>query len=435
VPGGCTFANAASRFASAWALNGGEAERVAAQVSGQLTRAAPTLFSFSPVPVRELASEFLTHHEVVRRLSIATIRRYRTALEHLVAFTTGDRADRPAHELDATRFIAFLRQRKVSPNGHAHTPPRLLRDKGLRFILDVCRSLYRFAAQRRHLPPYSQNPFEHLDIDRMRVDDAKQIYVFDAQSELNFLRSCRDWEFAVQLTLAKTGMRPGELCHLLIEELDLDNGWIRIRNKPELCWSVKTRNERDMPLVEELSELLKAHLGGRVAGPVFLRPLFEGDGAKADRAALGQRLEKRISSHCERVGREPTRVERSGLANQTWIEAGALDPDQVRRSFIRIANRAGMAGVTCPKSWRHTFATLLQDANVDPLLRQLTLGHKPAGSGGALGMTAVYTHSRPETHAAEIQRAMRYWPDSLFLARQRLTAQRTDASSINTLES
>jgi hypothetical protein len=109
VPGGCTFANAASRFASAWALNGGEAERVAAQVSGQLTRAAPTLFSFSPIPVRELASEFLTHHEVVRRSLIATIRRYRTALEHLVA---------------------FLRQRQVSPNGHVRKRPSFRETRG-----------------------------------------------------------------------------------------------------------------------------------------------------------------------------------------------------------------------------------------------------------------------------------------------------------------
>ncbi len=211
----------------------------------------------------------------------------------------------------------------------------------------------------------------------------------------------RDWEFAVQLTLAKTGMRPGELCHLLIEVL---------------------------------RELLKAHLGGRVAGPVFLRPQFVGEEADADRAALSRLLEKRISKHRERFGGEPTRVERSGLATQVWMEAGELDPDQVRRSFIRIANRAGMAGVSCPKRWRHTFATLLQDANVDPLLRQLTLGHKPSGAGGALGMTAVYTHSRPETHTAEIRRALRYWPDSLLLARQHLTKQRADTSSTNTPE-
>ena len=44
------------------------------------------------------------------------------------------------------------------------------------------------------------------------------------------------------------------------------------------------------------------------------------------------------------------------------------------------------------------FSTLLQDANVDPLIRQQVLGHQPCSpDSGALGMTSVYTHSRPET--------------------------------------
>jgi integrase len=47
-------------------------------------------------------------------------------------------------------------------------------------------------------------------------------------------------------------MRPGELCRLLIEEVDLDDGWIFIRNKAELGWRIKTGRERKIPLVPEL---------------------------------------------------------------------------------------------------------------------------------------------------------------------------------------
>jgi integrase len=98
-----------------------------------------------------------------------------------------------------------------------------------------------------------------------------------------------------------------------------------------------------------------------------------------------------------------------------WREAGAVKSDAVRRSFIRIAAAIGHPEATCPKSWRHTFATLLQDANVDPLIRQRTLGHTPtAGSG--LGMTAVYTHTRPETQRQQVDDALRRWPESLRLA-------------------
>ncbi len=63
--------------------------------------------------------------------------------------------------------------------------------------------------------------------------------------------------------------------------------------------------------------------------------------------------------------------------------------------------------------------TLLQDANVDPLIRQITLGHAPVGSiEGALGMTTRYTHSRPETQRREVLRALRLWPRSLELGQQ-----------------
>jgi integrase len=103
-----------------------------------------------------------------------------------------------------------------------------------------------------------------------------------------------------------------------------------------------------------------------------------------------------------------------------WCDSGAIDADDIRRSFIRTATAIGLVGASCPKSWRHTFATLLQDAGVDPLIRQVTMGHTPAGDRkGALAMTAVYTHTRPETQKREIERALRLWSESLRLAERR----------------
>jgi hypothetical protein len=57
----------------------------------------------------------------------------------------------------------------------------------------------------------------------------------------------------------------------------------------------------------------------------------------------------------------------------------------------------------------------LSQASVDPLVRQITLGHKPT-TGGGLGMTARYTHTRPETQRRQIEQALRRWPLSLSLA-------------------
>lgn len=224
------------------------AERIAAELNAQLTASVPTMFDFRPIGVTELRTEFLSFHENLQRSSLATIGRYRAATEHLVNYVACLAKPVLAHEISATEFALHLRSLKVSPNGHCHAAKRPLRDKGVQFIMETCRAMFAFAQRQRHLPPYASNPFAELRLDRMKVEDAKPIFVFDSESERKFLSAARDWEFPIHFTLAKTGMRPGELCHLLIEELDLDAGWLHIRNKPELGWSVKTRNERNVPL-------------------------------------------------------------------------------------------------------------------------------------------------------------------------------------------
>jgi integrase len=56
------------------------------------------------------------------------------------------------------------------------------------------------------------------------------------------------------------------LCHLLLlDDLDLERRVIRVRNKPELGWQVKTCGEREVPLVPVLAEVLKAQVGERNA--------------------------------------------------------------------------------------------------------------------------------------------------------------------------
>lgn len=61
------------------------------------------------------------------------------------------------------------------------------------------------------------------------------------------------------------------------------------------------------------------------------------------------------------------------------------------------------------KLLRHQFATSLQEANVDPLIRNLLMGHASASdrsAGHGLGMTAVYTHTRPETIRKQLEGAL-----------------------------
>ncbi len=401
-----------------------EAARLAAERNAELARgrltAAPT---FEPIPVAELRRRFLDHHEHVVRSSLATVNRYRTATAYLEAFGANGGRSVPAHEVQSDEFLRWLRGVQISPNGHAHSRRRPLRERGIRFILNTCRSLYQYAAKRRHLPPFADNPFSELASLNLQEDDAKPVFVFDEETEKKFLAASDDWGFPIHFTLAKTGLRSGEAAHALIEELDQTGGWLHVRSKPELAWRVKTRRERTVPLIAEVVQVLHKLVGNRTAGPLFLRPQFKWEAsplANMNMEQMARVCRERVCRLEKELCRPLCRQEVEQVALTVWRDAGAIDPDDIRRSFIRVSKAIGLAGATCPKSWRHSFATLLQDANVDPLIRQITMGHAPAGdSKGSLRMTAVYTHTRPETHSREIERALRQWPKSLRLAERR----------------
>ncbi len=391
------------------------AERLSSDVNGQLAIEAPTPFAFNPISVKDLRDRFVDHHETVLRSSLATVSRYRSATQHLVDYVESLSGKPKAHEISAAKFMVFLRQREVSPNGHQNTARRKLKDKGLRFVLEVCRSLYAYAAKHQHLPPYAANPFADLNIDRLRVMDAKPVFVFTEETALAFLQAADAWAFSIHATLALTGMRPGELGHLLIEDLDFATCWLRVCNKTELGWQIKTRNERRIPLIPELCELLRGVVGTRRTGLVFVRREF--GSLATHRPELSRRtMTALLQERVQQLGeKRQERVALQRAAQGVWRDVGLVDADKIRCSFIRIAKQVDLPEATCPKSWRHSLATLLQDANVDPLIRQITLGHQPQGSEGALGMTTVYTHTRPETQAREIERAWRTWPSVLSL--------------------
>lgn len=396
------------------------AAQLAAQINAQLATATPTLLAFEPIDIAILRRQFLEHHEHVRRSSLATISRYRAATQHLENFASDGGHHQLAHEISAAAFVKYLRSIEVAPNGHPNSTKRRLRDKGVQYIIEVCRSMYAFGAQHRHLPPYQSNPFAELQPERMTLEDRKPVYVFDEDAECAFLKSADDWSFPIHLLLAKTGLRPGELRHLLIEDVDLEGGWLHVRNKSALGWRIKTGHERSVPLIAEVVTVLRRLIGQRSAGPVFLRQKYQSEDAAlagADRDRLEQDCTARVRQLEDVTGRKLSRTEHARTARLIWRDAGAIRHEAIRKSFIRCARAAGLTTATCPKSWRHTFATLLQDANVDPLIRQVTLGHSSGrDAGSALGMTGVYTHTRPKTLKRQIEEALRQWPQSLALA-------------------
>jgi hypothetical protein len=105
------------------AANRDEATQVAAQINAQLATCAPTLVAFTPTPIPQVRQEFLDHHELVLKSSLATIRRYRAATQHLDNFVQSQAKAPLAHQFPAETFVAYLRRIEVAPNGHPHSAP------------------------------------------------------------------------------------------------------------------------------------------------------------------------------------------------------------------------------------------------------------------------------------------------------------------------
>lgn len=390
------------------------ARQMAAQINSQLENDIPAALSFQPIPIVELRRRWLEQHEMILRSSVQTVNRYRTATEHLVRFLM----QRPVrntslfHISHAEEFVGYLRRLKVSPNGHKNTTPRPLMDKGLKYILECCRALFSFALKRRHLSPYAENPFAELELNRIPIEVHRPIHLFTAEQESNFLDGCDRWQFPIFLTLMLTGLRSGELCHLLLpDNLDLEQGILHVRNKPRLMWQVKTRNERSIPLHPVLVDVLRMHLSGRQTGPVFNRRRYDLDqlpGYARRQELMEVELERIIKSRLADQ-KELGRSDKRQMAQSLWQSIGAVEEDVIRRQFIRRTTQMGLPSYTSPKMLRHLFATMLQKGRVDPLIRNELMGHVVSGSrsaGHGLAMTAVYTHTHPETKRNQLFTAL-----------------------------
>lgn len=369
------------------------ARQTAAQINSQLEVGAPTSLSFEPVSISVLRASWFRHHEQVRRSSLATLSRYRTATEYLIRFLEQRPIKLASHfrVSHAEEFVGYLRALRVAPNGHAHSAKRPLYDKGILFILETCRALFVFAAKRRHLPPNAENPFSALELGRMPVDHRRPIRLPTTEQAATVLRLADDWSFPIFVTLALTGLRPGELVHLLVEDFDPQDRLLHVRNRLALGWQVKTRQDSTIPLLAPHAALLESILATRRAGTLFQQQKFSDDRlvhwARSSATASAE-LAERVRREEEDRGQSLSRLEHYRYYRQLWVQMGLIKTDMIRNRLRQLSRKGKIPELETPKSFRHLFATTLQEGRVDPLIRNELLGHIPEDGprmGGAWG--------------------------------------------------
>jgi integrase len=379
------------------------ARATASKIVAALEEGRPSPLGFCRVSPEELVNGFLEYVRDVQNLALRTQDRYRAALTVFTAFAAeiGLKSSEQVTPSTVEDFIKWLRGRKRARNGAKNGRKDGYKTGGIKFILCTVRTAFNWAAKRRYLPPYMENPLSSFPIDQMRDRDreAAAERMMHPNEQAAFFRECDDWQRPIFLLLTLYGLRVGELVHLLVEDVDFDARVVHIRSKPELYWRVKTGRERVLPLLPETRVLLEKAIGKRGGGFVFLN-------RKHGSCPTAIFTNARSFWSRAREATEPTKTAGGGeraLRREATIfcrRVGLIPEKRVRDEFVRLTKKIGRPDLTRVHDLRHLFASRAQELGLNPLLVQELLGHS------TLSMTRRYTHLGMDAKRDALQKAV-----------------------------
>lgn len=196
----------------------------------------------------------------------------------------------------------------------------------------------------------SHNPFEDLTLPKCPPGNP---FFYTAEEAKLIIREAQGQFKTLYWLAAETGMRPGELCGLRIEDLQLEDNMIRVSHS---VWGGKLQQpktvnaRRSIAISEELAAHIQSFLS--VWRPNAMNLLFS-----------------------SRTG-------------------GPLHPSSVRRDNLApICRRFGIT-TKGMKAFRHCSATMMDQAGTPMKIRQERLGHAP----GSKVTMVHYTHSVSADH-------------------------------------
>jgi integrase len=332
---------------------------------------------------RELVDKFL--QDLLRRadageIDPATVRRYRSALGHYLAFTDQPDIQKTfPHAAGANRdfqlaLAAFLHSRSVSPNGHSHTKPRRMRST--RFVEDAVRSLYEWAADpdRGHLLPEGyHNPFlRGLRSQRAVVRDLLGEPDITLAMAVDFVGTCDAFQLKLFAPMILYGFRAAEPCFLFGEHVR--NDWFKVQCIDGIAYKTKGRRDKRFPILpcvqtlwkDALSEGLcyqrRDALDGREKAPLSGSSLqcLEQEFARRSGESIGLNAAKKLQ-----------------IRNSVLKDAGGLTYDHIEAEFRKVARKLNWPAPATVKDFRHLFSTLLENAGIPEYYRRYLMGQAP----------------------------------------------------------
>jgi len=288
--------------------------------------------------VKAAAEEFLLHCRIEKNLSTKTLKAYRT---------------------DLTQLMSFLKQANKEPEISAVTKHDLrnylasiahLKPKSVKRKVATAKTLFNYMEFEDKIVV---NPFRKMRI-RIKephrlptvMDIQEIVRIFKAsyrrkkaitnEDSYQYLESVRD--IAVLELLFTTGARVSEIANLPKEAINLHSGSLIIKGKGNKERIIQICNKETISLLQHYYSLAEAR--SRVAGGWFLINRFN----------------------------------------------GKLSEQSIRNMVKAMAKKAGITKRVTPHIFRHSFATLLLEKDVDIKYIQSLLGHS------SINTTQIYTH-------------------------------------------
>jgi integrase len=366
-------------------------------------RASPV--AYSRTSPEKMVAGFLDAVANVQRLALRTQDRYRAALERFLDFCHAARIGTvdTVQEVTVEDFVKWLRGQKRVRNGAAKGKRKVYQLGGVKFILATCRTAFNWAGRHRLLPPFAENPFTRFPIDKLKDPSEKveRAAIFSREQERAFFAACNPWQRDIFEILATYGLRLGELTHLLVEDVDLENGYFAVRSKPWLFWTVKTGRERRLPLMEQTKAVFARLIDGRKAGFVFLNEDFATGRRRVKSFGSPQAMRERAEKVAADLQRTDTDAGERALKRavvRLCRSAGQIPEKRVRCKFMGLPAAVGCPEFTRVHDLRHLFSSRAQEAGANPILVQELLGHT------TLETTRQYTHLGLDTKREALTR-------------------------------
>lgn len=381
------------------------ADEINASVEAGTIRSGPVQVALRDIVARYV--DYLSQRVDAGEISPATPQRYRSALRHLTRFAERDMNGKAGKgwvsgRAFVLRFKTHLRNTMITSNGHPNTRKRPIAGKGRDFILASARTLIRWAAQERLMPPESVHAFAQPNCNRV-VEGTLSRLPITRDEVIRLVQAADLYQLGLFSFHIFHGVRVAEPCWLMIESFDSSAGWAEYRCLEALAYRTKGAVDKRIPVPEPMVQVLLRLVADRTGGPLVIkRRLIEGDprpdGARADLASIIQRVQTQAPAGWS---------ERARTARAFLRRAGMISGDDVRREFSHLLRSAGLHRDVTPKAFRHHFATALELADVPYYTRKYLLGHRLGAKGTGRGdVTALYTHLEPGPLKAMYQRVL-----------------------------